>query len=159
MALDKYDFVDSFRHRLETAMEKREISAAELSKRSGLSESLISGYRTGRQEPKREKIALLSKALSVEPTWLMGFDVPMDGETYKESEIIKHMKSRISSLSATSEKQLLDAMEMDVDFWEHIKTLYRMTFSYKKECYKFIDFQKEQEQRTSGEISTSSEAI
>ena len=81
--MDNYSFVDTFRNRLEKAMALRDMTAADLSKKSGLSDALISGYRTGRQEPKREKLAMLAKALSVSPGWLMGFDTPMIDATFQ----------------------------------------------------------------------------
>lgn len=75
--VDPYEFVDTFGNRLEYAMRLRDVSAADLSKRSGLSEGLISGYRSGRQNAKLDKIVQLAKALNIYPGWLMGFDVPM----------------------------------------------------------------------------------
>ena len=62
--------------RLNIALRERGITAAELAKKTGISESDISHYRKGDYQPKRERIYFLSKALNVSPGWLMGLDLP-----------------------------------------------------------------------------------
>lgn len=69
-----------FRNRLEYALAIRGIKPVDLAKKAGLSEQLISQYRSGRSAPKREKLISISKALDVNPVWLMGYNVPMDME-------------------------------------------------------------------------------
>lgn len=69
-----------FRNRLEYALAIRGIKPVDLAKKAGLSEQLISQYRSGRSAPKREKLISISKALDVNPVWLMGYNVPMDVE-------------------------------------------------------------------------------
>lgn len=69
-----------FRNRLEYALAIRGIKPVDLAKKAGLSEQLISQYRSGRSAPKREKLISISKALDVNPVWLMGYNVPMDIE-------------------------------------------------------------------------------
>ena len=70
--------IDTFKNRLNHAMKLRSIKAAELSRRTGISESTISQYRSGYAEPKRKKLGILADALSVSPAWLMGLDVPIN---------------------------------------------------------------------------------
>lgn len=65
--------------RLVEALELRHINAAELSKLSDISKSTISYYLKGRFTPKQDKIYQLAQALRVSPSWLMGFDVDIDG--------------------------------------------------------------------------------
>lgn len=65
--------------RLKTAMEIREMSAADMSRAADVSRAAMSHYLRGQYVPKQDKIYLLSKALRVSPVWLMGFDVPMEG--------------------------------------------------------------------------------
>lgn len=72
--------VESFRNRLNYAMDLRNIKAAELSRRTGISEATISQYRSGYTEPKRKKLGILADALNVSPAWLMGLDVPMHAD-------------------------------------------------------------------------------
>lgn len=71
--------------RLKDLMETREITAAELSRRSGIRASSISDYLKGKYEPKQDKIDKLAEALSVSPAWLMGYDAPMKKPIQEET--------------------------------------------------------------------------
>ena len=55
-------------------MEKLDISAAELSRRTGIRSSSISDYLTGKYAPKQDKIDLIAEALGISPVWLMGWE-------------------------------------------------------------------------------------
>lgn len=59
----------------------REMTQAELSKRSGISKSSISRYIKGDWEGKQSAVYELAKALGVTEAWLMGYDVPMESST------------------------------------------------------------------------------
>ena len=59
--------------RMKATMEKLDISAAELSRRTGIRSSSISDYLTGKYAPKQDKIDLIAEALGVSPVWLMGW--------------------------------------------------------------------------------------
>ena len=72
--------------RLREAMEDREMTQAELVRRSGISKGTISSYLSGRFEPKQTAIYLMAKALNVNEAWLMGFDVPID-RVNKDGEV------------------------------------------------------------------------
>lgn len=74
--------VAEFKDRLEEALNIRNVSPAELSKKTKISESTISQYRSGYAKPKDKKLVILSNALNVNPTWLMGLDVPMEIPTF-----------------------------------------------------------------------------
>lgn len=58
------------------------MTAAETSRLSGVSESLISNYLRGAFNPKVDKIDLLARALNVNPVWLMGRDIPDGWDHY-----------------------------------------------------------------------------
>ena len=60
--------------RMKSTMEKLDISAAELSRRTGIRSSSISDYLTGKYAPKQDKIDLIAEALGVSPVWLMGWE-------------------------------------------------------------------------------------
>jgi repressor LexA len=60
--------------RLKMLMEKNNMTAAELSRKSGIRASSISDYLTGKYEPKQDKIDRLAQALNVSPAWLMGYE-------------------------------------------------------------------------------------
>lgn len=69
---------EEFKIRLEKAMTMRGYKPIDISKRTGISESTISQYRSGYCKPKDKKLAMIASVLDVNPAWLMGFDVPMD---------------------------------------------------------------------------------
>lgn len=68
---------ESFKTRLEKALEYRQVKPVDLSRVTGISESTISQYRSGYSKPKDERLVIIANALHVDPAWLMGIDVPM----------------------------------------------------------------------------------
>lgn len=75
------ELVDTFSNRLNTAMRIRNIKPIELSEKTGIDKSKISSYMSGRYKAKQDGVYLLAQALSVNETWLMGLDVPMERTT------------------------------------------------------------------------------
>ena len=69
-------------NRLNEAIANKGITAKELSKRTGISESDISNYRHARYIPNQYNVFLLSLALSCNPSWLWGL---VDSAGEKES--------------------------------------------------------------------------
>ena len=65
--MEKQTFAD----RLNMALKMRNISAAELSKRSGASEGLISGYRKGAYKAKQDRLDRFAQILDVSIPWLL----------------------------------------------------------------------------------------
>lgn len=72
--------------RLNYAMNRLNIKAIDLSKRTGIPKGSISQYLNGYVNPKQDRIYLMAKALHVNEVWLMGYDVPIDR---KEEPIVK----------------------------------------------------------------------
>ncbi len=72
------EIIENFKYRLEKALTQRNIKPADLAKRTGISESTISQYRSGYAKPKEQKLMIIANALNVNPTWLLGLDVPME---------------------------------------------------------------------------------
>lgn len=77
----------TFSERFCKILEIRQISAAELSRRTGINESVISQYKKGDYEPKQRRLELLSNILNVSIPWLMGADVPMHDRTLNPPDI------------------------------------------------------------------------
>lgn len=98
--------VDSFRNRLNYAMKLRNVKAADLSRKTNISESTISQYRSGYTEPKRKKLGILADALNVSPAWLMGLDVPINAD-----EIIEINKQIIDEKKHPSDDSELRLIE------------------------------------------------
>lgn len=69
--------IDNFKNRFNEALELRNKKAVDIHRLTGISESTISQYRSGYAEPKKERLARIASALNVNPSWLMGLDVPM----------------------------------------------------------------------------------
>ena len=69
--------VSTFPDRLKWAMNEKAIKAVDLSRLSGISESMISCYRSGRYIATQVNLQKLAEALDVSIPWLMGYDVPM----------------------------------------------------------------------------------
>lgn len=72
-----------FRDRLIEAMRIRDISAAELARRTGLSKPQISMWVNGKVEARQTALGKLGIALNVSESWLMGNDVPMIRVTHE----------------------------------------------------------------------------
>lgn len=71
------ELVSTFKERFSKAMSIREITPTDLKDKTGISLATISQYTSGYSKPKTERTNLIANALSVDPAWLMGFDVPM----------------------------------------------------------------------------------
>lgn len=74
--------VDSFKNRLKFALDSQNLRAVDLCKKTKISQSTISQYMSGYAEPKKARLQLIADALNVNPTWLMGLDVPMEFTTW-----------------------------------------------------------------------------
>lgn len=88
-----------------------------------MNKSDISQYLSNKTKPNQEKLAVLSMALGVTESWLMGFDVPMQREFSKQS-ITKEEKlllDNYNSLNNVGKEKLLDYSN---DLTENIKYTY-----------------------------------
>lgn len=70
--------IESTSMRLNKALSIRGLTQKDICDRTGLSSALVSQYSTGKAKPKSDKIFLIAKALNVDETWLLGYDVPME---------------------------------------------------------------------------------
>lgn len=68
------------KNRLNEAMQLRQCTVSELAKKSGLSKSSVSRYLTGENIPRSIAIGKLANALNVSPTWILGYNVTIDGK-------------------------------------------------------------------------------
>ena len=73
-----------FKDRLNQAMLLRDLTAAELSRLSGVNEGAISQYKAGKYKASQRSLDKLASILRVSIPWLMGADVPME-ETAPDS--------------------------------------------------------------------------
>lgn len=70
--------ISNFAKRLKEAMDIRKISQTELHEKTGIGKPSINAYLKGEYKAKQDKVDLIAEALNVDPTWLIGYDVPMD---------------------------------------------------------------------------------
>lgn len=108
--------------RLKAVMDTKEISAAELSRLSGIRASSISDYLNAKYEPKQDKIDLMARALNVSPAWLMGYNT--------EQSTSRHAKGvRIPVLGRVAAGIPIEAIT-DIDEWEEISGAMAKTGEY-----------------------------
>ncbi len=79
-----------FSTRLREALERNDMTAAELSRKTGLSKPLLSQYINGKVKAKSFQLLKLAEALDVSEPWLMGFDVPRQ----REGQFVKAISTR-----------------------------------------------------------------
>lgn len=70
--------MEKISERIKQALQMFGISQAELCKRTGIPKASISQYISGYVKPKDDRLYLIAKALGVNESWLLGYDVPMD---------------------------------------------------------------------------------
>jgi len=92
----------TFASRLHEALDMNRMTAAELSRRTGISEGSISQYLKGTVLAKQDKVYAISKTLNVSPEWLMAFDDPSPELLSEEVRIV------FNSLSPERQNQALE---------------------------------------------------
>ena len=92
--------IASFKDRLNEALVLRDVKPAELHRRTGISESTISQYRSGYAEPKKKKLQTIAEALSVDPAYLMGLDVSPSPPVRRSAKLAKDAKNDNEILKA-----------------------------------------------------------
>lgn len=90
---------EDFKERLKKGLLIRDMTAADLSRKTGISRSLISHYLSGDSEPRQTKLYAISVALNVTEPWLMGFDVPMERDTHRVGAIQTQAVPLIGSIA------------------------------------------------------------
>lgn len=78
------------KERIAEGLKMRNMTQQELANKTKIPKSSISQYLSGFVKPKQERIYLISEALNVDETWLLGYDVPF--ERGKSMSSIKKVK-------------------------------------------------------------------
>lgn len=76
------------KERIKEALDIRNMTASDLAKKSKINKGAISKYINGLVIPKQSAIGEMSKALSVSPAWLMGYEVDMDPQAETEKSVL-----------------------------------------------------------------------
>lgn len=121
---------EKFIERLNSILQKRNLSQADLSKMTGIRSSSISDWLNGKYEPKQDKISIIAEALNVSPVWLIGYDDTasnqskgyyVDPETAEYAEILRtrpEMRLLFSASRGISKEEMQEA----VNYIEFIKS-------------------------------------
>ena len=99
--------MNTFKNRLLHAMNLKGLKQVDLVNSTGIAKATMSGYMKGEFEPKQKNLHLISKSLKVNPSWLMGFDVPM----MSEKENNKDINSGINKLAKMFENEIFKQKE------------------------------------------------
>nr|DAZ30299.1 MAG TPA: Repressor protein CI [Caudoviricetes sp.] len=117
--------MEEFKNRLKEALEKREMRPVDLSERTGISRSVISSYLAGRWKAKQDNLYLISKAMNIDPAWLMGYDISMDGtptKKHKESPAPKGTHKpqfkKVPMMGYAAAGQPLEDINQDINFFD-----------------------------------------
>lgn len=71
--------VESCGTRIKKALSMRGMTQAELCRLSGLPKNSVSAYVKDAYEPKEDRARAMARVLDVDPLWLLGYDVAIDG--------------------------------------------------------------------------------
>lgn len=102
--------------RLKAMMNQREITAAELSRRSGIRASSISDYLNGKYEPKQDNIDKMAHALNVTPAWLMGYDTSSNTSPSLPAGTFKPQWKKVPLLGYVAAGKPLEDMNQDISY-------------------------------------------
>ena len=109
--------------RIQECRKKLDLTQEELGEKLGLQKSAITKYEKGRvTNIKRETIHLMSKLFNVNPTWLMGFDVPIKNEEKDEVKTAARDKKVFDKYSKLDEakRKIVEAL-IDSYFDENVE--------------------------------------
>lgn len=124
---------NQFIERLNSILQKRNLSQADLSKMTGIRSSSISDWLNGKYEPKQDKIAIIADALNISPVWLIGYDEPSTNQTEgyyvdpETAEYAEYLRTRPEArlLFSASRGISKEDMQKAVEYIEFLKSKYK----------------------------------
>lgn len=78
--------MDTISDRIKQGMELRNLKQVDIIEKSGINKGALSSYISGKYAPKQNNIYKIAKALNVNESWLMGYDVPIERKSKSESK-------------------------------------------------------------------------
>lgn len=69
--------ITNSRQRIIEMMNYFNLNQTEFCKKTGIQKSALSNYLNGVREPRQDQISLMVDPFNINPSWLMGYDVPM----------------------------------------------------------------------------------
>ena len=124
---------EKFIERLNSILQKRNLSQADLSKMTGIRSSSISDWLNGKYEPKQDKISIIAEALNVSPVWLIGYDDTSSNQSEgyyvdpETAEYAEYLRTRPEArlLFSASRGISKEAMPKAVEYIEFLKSKYK----------------------------------
>lgn len=104
------DNIYIIKDRLNEAMKIRGMNITELAELSGLNKSTVSRYLSGICIPRTNAIGKMATALKVSPTWVLGYNVTIDGQEIRDLDLHKLSDRNQEKLFAYYQA-LLDSQE------------------------------------------------
>ena len=122
-----------FIKRLNSILQKRNLSQADLSKMTGIRSSSISDWLNGKYEPKQDKISIIADALNINPVWLIGYDddSASQPECYyvdpEAAEFAEYLRTRPGArmLFSAAKDISKEDMQKAVEYIEFLKSKYK----------------------------------
>jgi transcriptional regulator with XRE-family HTH domain len=74
--------------RIRTLLNELDISQTDFCNKTGLTKSALSNYLNGDRQPRQDQLDKIAKAFDLNPSWLMGYDVPMRNDEDKYYQIV-----------------------------------------------------------------------
>lgn len=74
--------------RLQEMIDKLSLKQSDIVAKTGITKSALSNYLHGTREPRQDQISKIADPYGINPTWLMGYDVPMFMEDNKGKDLI-----------------------------------------------------------------------
>ena len=68
--------ISTSNQRIQMLLDDLGISKTEFCQRTGITKSALSNYLNGDRQPRQDAISKIAETFNVEPSWLMGYDVP-----------------------------------------------------------------------------------
>lgn len=105
----------SFSERLRRLLYERGITAAELSRKTGISKASISHYLKGDWKAKQDAVYKIATACDCSEVWLMGADVPMESGVDERKTAEQHRVELLESLRDKQRMLLSATSDLDDD--------------------------------------------
>lgn len=122
----------NFSQKFDIILKERNISNYEMSKRTGISDSLIGYWRKGERVPKADNLIIISNFLEVSVDYLLGISSTPNIKNIQSSNIVNGNNGNHSPLTIHSEEKL-DEMSAEL-----LKMFNDMSFEEKMEILNLV---------------------
>lgn len=92
------------KHRIQELLDRLGISQSEFCNICGLNKSALSNYLNGDRVPRQDKLVMIADAFNISPSWLMGYDVPIDVQNFDSDDLTQDERHIIKAYRNASEE-------------------------------------------------------